>query len=181
MSKKLFASAILSVLSFGAMADGPSFNNVEVGYSNVDFDGIVDLSGFELKSSWELSDNWYLAGDYSDVSEGGFDMNLMSFGVGYKNHFSTNSAFFAQLEYAEMEADGGVDEDGYEVTFGIRSMVSEQVELKAAIEYLEIDNEDTTSLVLGSAYNFSDNIAAYAEYKYESDVSRYGVGLRFSF
>jgi len=181
MKKKLFAGAILSVLSFGALADTPSFNNIEIGYSNIDFDGLPDFSGFEIKGSKELSENWYLAGDYTDVSEGGFSLSLTTFGFGYKNDFSDSSSYFAEIDYARLDADGGVDESGYEISFGVRSMLSNELELKAAIEYLDIDNEDTTYLVLGSAYNFTDNMALYADYKYESDVSEYGVGVRFSF
>jgi len=181
MKNKIFAGAILSVLSFGAMADSPSFNNLEVGYSNVDFDGLPDFSGFEIKGSKELSDNWYIAGDYTDVSEDGFSLKLTTLGFGYKNDFSPSSSFFAELDYARIDADGGFDESGYEMTFGVRSMLSSQFEVKAAVEYLDIDNDDTTSLVLGGAYNFTDNMALYADYKYESDVSQYGVGLRFNF
>jgi len=181
MNKKIFAGAILSVLSFGAMADTPSFNYVEIGYANTDFDGLPDFSGFEIKASKELSDNWYVAGDYSDVSENGFSLQLTTLGFGYKNDFSASSSYFAELDYARLDADGGVDESGYEMTFGVRSMLNSEIELKAAIEYLDIDNDDTTSLVLGGAYNFTDNMAFYADYKYDSDVSRYGVGVRFSF
>ena len=99
-------------------------------------------------------------------------MQTSAFSGPYKNHFSSSSVFFAQLDYAKLEADGGVDESGYEVSFGIRSMLSSEFEVKAAIEYLDIDNDDTTSLVFGGAYNFTETMAVYADYKYDSDVSR---------
>jgi len=179
--KKILAGAVLSVLSFGAMADTPSFNNIELGYIAHDFDGGFEPDGFELKGSKELSDNFYIAGDYSDVSDQGFSISLTTFGVGYKHDFSQSSTFYAEIDYANVDADGGFDEDGYELTLGIRSMLNDQFELKAAVEYLEIDSEDTTYLVLGGAYNFTDSVAMYADYKYESDESRYGVGVRFNF
>jgi hypothetical protein len=182
MNKKLLASAILSVLSFGTMADTPSFDKIEVGFSSFDFDlGVGDIDGFELKGSKEINDNFYVAGDYSKLSENGYSYSLTTVGVGYKNDISTSSTFFAELDYAKIDADGGVDADGYELTSGIRSMLTNKVELMAAIEYADIDGNDTTSLVLGSAYNLTDNFALYADYKYESELSRYGVGVRFNF
>ena len=181
MNKKILASAILSVLSFGALADTPSFDNLEIGFANMDFDGGIDLDGYEFKGSKMISDNLYIAGDYTDVSKNGFDASLTTFGIGYKNDFSNSSSFFTELDYASFESDGGLDEDGYELTFGVRSMMTDQFEVKVALEYLEIDSEDTTSFVIGGAYDLGNDIALYADYKYESDLSRYGVGLRYNF
>jgi len=181
MNKKIIVGTVLSVLSFGAMADTPSFNNIELGYISFDVDGGFEPDGFELKGSKELSDNFYIAGDYSDVSDQGLSASLITLGVGYKNDFSDSSSFYAEIDYAKVDADGGFDEDGYELTLGIRSMLNDQFEIKAAVEYLEIDNDDTTYLVLGGAYDFTDSVAVYADYKYESDESRYGIGVRFNF
>jgi len=183
MNKTIIASAVLSLLSFGAMADNPSFDNVEIGYTEFDFeDGIdIDIDGFEIKGSKELSDNFYLAGDFTRLSENGIDIDLTTFGVGYKNDFSNTSTFFSEIDYARIDADGGLDEDGYEVTIGIRSMLSQELEVKVAAEYLDIDGGDTTSLIVGGAYNFTKKLAAYADYSYESDLSSYAVGLRYSF
>lgn len=183
MKKTIIASAVLSLLSFGAMAENPSFDNVEVGYTNFDMDGI-DMDGFELKGSKELSDNFYVKADYSLVTESGVDLSLTKIGVGFKNDFSNSSTFFSEVGYARADADsdfGGLDEDGFEISAGIRSMLSNELEVKVAVEYLDIDGEDMTSFVVGGAYNFTKNIAAYADYSYESDLSVYAVGLRYNF
>ncbi len=181
MNKKLLASAVLSILSFGAMAETPSFDNVEIGYASYDFDGLGTFDGYQLKGSKQISDDFYIAGDYTDVSKSGLDLALLTVGFGYKNDFSNTSSFFTELDYARLDIGGGADDTGYELTVGIRSMFTEQIELKAAVEYLDIDNDDTTSMVLGGAYNLTDNFALFADYKYESDISSYGVGVRFNF
>jgi len=180
MNKKLIVGAVLSVLSFGAMADNPSFDNIEIGYVNFDFGGGLDPDGFELKGSKQISDNFYIAGDYADTSINGRDLSVTTFGVGYKNDFSDTSSFFVELDYANFDGEGG-DEDGFELTLGVRSMLTDKFEIKAGIEYLDIDNDDITSLFLGGAYDVTDSVAIYADYKYESDLSRYGVGVRFNF
>ena len=81
MNKKTFVSATLSILSFGAMADSPSFDKFEIGA--VDFDsGSEDIDGFELKFSAEINDNLYVAGDYTRLSESGNSFNLTTVDVG---------------------------------------------------------------------------------------------------
>ncbi|MBV1909747.1 MAG: hypothetical protein KUG78_10535 [Kangiellaceae bacterium] len=181
MKKKIIASAVLSILSFGAMADNPSFDNVEFGYTESDFDGGFEVDGFELKGSKEISDNFYIAGDFTRLSENGFDFDATTVGIGYKLDFTNSSTFFSEVDYARFDVDGGNNEDGYQITAGVRSMLTDRFELKAAIEYLDINDADGTFYVLGGAYSFTDKLAVYADYSYESDVSAYGVGVRYNF
>lgn len=178
MKKILLASAVLSLLSFGALAENPSFDNLEAGYTEFDFDGFK-VDGFEIKGSRSFSDNLYAAWDYSSVSDNGADLKLTTVGVGYKNDFSSDSTFFSELNYAKLDSTG-FDDNGYEFTVGVRTMMTDRLELKAAVEYLDID-DDMTSMIVGGAYSVSDSLAFYADYKYESDLSRYDVGLRYSF
>ncbi len=183
MKKTIIASAVLSVISFGAMAESPSFDNVEVGYTEFDFDG-ADVDGFELKGSKLIADDFYLKGDIASLSESRLDWRLTKIGVGYKNDYSSTSSFFSEVSYARVDVDTDFDdgdEDGFEVAAGIRSMLSDKLEAKAAIEYTDIDGDDITSLVIGGAYNFTSNMAVYADYSYDSDVSAYAVGVKFNF
>ena len=102
-------------------------------------------------------------------------------GVGFKNDFSDTSSFFAEIDFARFDTNGGGSDSGYEMTFGVRSNITEKLELKGAIEYLDINDDDTTYLVLGAAYNFTDRLAVYSDYKNESDSDRFSVGVRFRF
>ena len=86
MKKTIIASAILSMLSFGALADNPSFDNVEIGYTEFDFDGF-DIDGFEVKASKSINDDFYVAGDYTTLSENGFDLKLTT--VDSSDHCNT--------------------------------------------------------------------------------------------
>jgi len=181
MNRKLIVSAILSVLSLGAVADTPSFDNVEIGYTNWNLDDDFSISGVELKGSAMVTDNFYIAGDFSNLSKNGNGLTFTTIGVGYKFDFSDNTSFFAEIDYARFDGDGGFDADGFEITSGVRSMLTEKFEIKAAIEYLEIDNTDSTSFIVGAAYDVTDSIAIYADYKIESDVNRFGIGARFNF
>lgn len=180
MIKKLLTVAALAVTTFSAVAENPSFNYLDVGYANWDFDNAGNVDGFEIKGSGEINENFYIAGDYTRISESGDDIDLATLGLGYKYNYTDSSTFFAELDYASLNPNFGGSESGYEVTVGVRSMITNEFELNGAVEYLDI-NGDSTSLVLGGAYNFTSNFGAYANYKFESDINRYAVGLRYNF
>jgi len=73
-------------------------------------------------------------------------------------------------------------DNGYQASSGIRSMVSPNVELKGAVEYLDFGSGDnTTSYVVGSAFNVNKKFAVYTDAKFDKDATRYGVGLRYNF
>jgi len=181
MNKLLLTVGVLSTLSFGAMAETPSFDNIEVGYLKFDSESLGKSEGFKISGSKLISENFYIAGDYTDTSRRGFSIELTTIGLGYKFDFSESSSFFTELDFARWDTDFGFGENGYELTAGIRSMLNDQLEVKFAVEYLDIDNNDETWLVLGGAYNLSNNFSLYADYKYDSRFNRYGAGLRYNF
>lgn len=186
MKKSILSAAIvtslsLSALSFNASADTPSFDYVEGGYTSYDFDVVSDVDGFELGGSVSLTDSFYATADYADVSKNGVDLSLTTLGVGYKSDYSNTSSFFTEVNWANLDSNVGSDENGYELALGIRSMITKDLELKVAAEYLDIDNDDNTYLVLGAAYNLTDNLAVYSEYKTESDDSQFSFGARYNF
>ncbi len=180
MNKKILTGALLSTLSFAVLADNPSFDYIDLGYSNWDADNLSSIDGFELKGSTSINDNWYIAGDYNRVSRHGSSLSYSTLGFGYKNNFSDTSTFFAELDYANINPEFSSSSNGYEVTIGLRSMVTPQLELKGAVEYIDTDGSNT-AFVAGAAYNFTDTIAAYLDYKVDSDLNRLGVGVRFNF
>jgi hypothetical protein len=180
MIKKLLTAAAFTVATFSAVAENPSFSYLDLGYANWDIDNAGDIDGFEIKGSGDINEHFYVAGDYTRLSESGVSIDLTTLGLGYKNNFSDTSTFFAEVDYASINPEFGSSEDGYEVTLGIRSMVTNKLELNGAVEYLDI-NGDSTSLVLGSAYNFTEKFGMYAHYKVESDINRYALGLRLNF
>jgi predicted porin len=179
IKKKLIASAILSIFSFSALADTASFNNLEIGYTDYDFGNGIKLNGFEISVTREINDNIYITADTVQISDDGFDLGLTTLGLGFKTNLTNSTVFFSELSYADLEGD--IDDSGYEVAAGIRSMVTAQLELKTAVEYINIDDDSNTSIVIGAAYNFTDSFAAYTDYSYDSDLESYAVGLRYIF
>ncbi len=187
MTKKniLIASALLVLASTTIHAEEPSYDNVELGYLSYKFDSIYvpKLNGYELNFSRSLSENFYLAGSYASVSDGPDSVSLRDFGVGYKTMISETASFFAEVDWAQSQVRTGTGytDSGNQLKVGLKSMVAENLELQLSVERLTIDGSTSNSTVFGGAYNISDNMGIYFDYKSESDVDRTSVGVRFNF
>ena len=182
MNKKLM-TALLTCLSFQTFAQNPTFNYFDIGYvvwRPDDFSLSSSLKGLELKASKTINESLYFAGDLNYISKNNNSLTLVTAGVGYMNHFSDNTSFFAELDIANISIENGGNETGYEATVGVRTMVTEVLELKGAIEYLDINGGDS-SFNLGTAYMFNERFGAYFDYKINQDVDRFSIGFRTSF
>lgn len=185
MKKSVLTFAIASTLAAGGfstqvLADSPSFDFAQISKTKIDFDGGAEPDGFELKLNKSLTDSLYLNVDYTDVEEGAADLQLSNIGIGFKSDISDSSAFFAQLDYSKMDVTGASDESGYRASLGVRTKWTKNLEVKAAYEYLDFDDSESL-LVVGGAYNISDNFAFTLDYKSESDFNQTSFGVRYDF
>ena len=185
MNKKIITGALLSTLSFAVLADNPSFDYIDLGYSNWDLDNSSSINGFEIKGSKLINDNFYIAGDVNRVTNDGNTLTVTTLGFGYKNNLSDVTSYFAELDYANLNSDLSSSNNGYEVTAGFRSMVMPNLELKGALEYLYTNssarNKSNSAFVVGGVYNFTDTFSTYLDYKVDADLNRLAVGVRFNF
>ncbi len=192
MKKLLLSSAILSVLSLNVAAETPSFNYAKLGYTDSsDYDM---SSGLELKGNFELSDNLYLNGEFTtyDSMDGiyKFTQDFYTVGLGFKTEISRDTAFFTHLDYASLKskfkqsAFGGHSTtlDGILLGAGIRSNVAKNLELSAAVNYLDLEKiKDKTRGEFTATYHFTDAFSGYASIETDFDDSDYAAGIQFSF
>lgn len=187
MSKKLFSAAILSAWAFTAAAATPSFNYVEGGYvSTIDSD--EDFDGWEIKGSFELSNDFYLTAGYqildADYLSTDIDADLFNAGIGYKFAITNSTTLFTELEYlhVKLKADnfGSESDDGYQFGAGVRSMLTNNLELKAAAYYQDLDGSDEF-IKVGGAYKFNDALSVYLDVDTDFDNSQMMTGVRFQF
>jgi len=186
MNKTLIASLLLTT-TFGALADSSNFNYVQMSYSKVGFDEVAkDLDGFDFKMNYKINDSFYVNWDNIEVNNSDIDMKMRNIGFGFHSNINKGLEGYTQLDWTRLKtSDANLnkksDEDGYRFSLGIRSQSYENVDLKAAFEFLDVGDETTNVFVFEAAYSFTDGLSIYATHKKQtnSDFSQYGIGLRY--
>jgi opacity protein-like surface antigen len=191
MFRKVLGLALVLAIS-PAFADGLSYNYIELGYQNAEFDedigGLdVDGDGYGIRGSFEVGESWFIAASYSALDfDFGVDLDRLGIGAGFHMPISDRVDFFAALSFLTFEASasgfGSVDEDGYGVNAGLRGLVTDKLELNGHVAYSDLgDDMDGTAIGAGALYNLTDNFALGVEIEAEEDVTLYGIGARFYF
>ena len=184
------SSLVLLILAFSASANAQGFDYsyLQLNYGNVEFDDIsVDGDGFGLSGSFAINPDWHVFGGYQSVGlDFGIDVNTFNAGIGYNTEMSPTVDMFARLsyEYIELEAPGapGADENGFGFGVGMRFAASEELEIDAAVDYVDFGNGgDDTAFSVGALYSFSDAFALGLGGSWSDDVSAYTLSGRFYF
>lgn len=187
---RLISGALVLALTVPAFADAPSYSLVNGNFQSVELDtgGVdVDGDGFGFSGSYAVADNWHIGGGYSSVGfDFGIDLNRLAFGGGYHTNISENTSFFADLSWVNWEVDtgallGSVDDDGYGFSIGVRSNVTENVELAGNVTLVDFgDGGDSTSIGGAAWYHF-ESFAIGVTADFDEDFNSYGIGGRFYF
>jgi hypothetical protein len=185
MKGLVLSFTILSLISFDALADTPSFDFIEAGYLNPF--RTDDLDGYELNGSFELNESFYLNTRYlSEGDKSVIDTDSYFFGVGYKRKLSNSSVWFTQINYVKVNSEINLPEfdrystnNGYQLSLGVKTNISEQWEL-SAVNFLDIDSRASV-IELGALYHFTKNAGLYLKVDSEFEQSTFATGLRISF
>ena len=190
--KRTILASIFGALSLNAFAASPSYDFVKAGYVQADIEDAGDFepTGFQIQGFKSLNENVYLTGRYGQLSENisgvDIDLDYVSAGVGYRYGLTQNTDFFGEVTYEyvnldiELDSISGEDDNGYGITAGIRSMLSEQFELRGAIRYIDIE-DDETAFEIGADYFFTPQFSFGATYVIADDVDLLGVSARYTF
>ena len=190
--KRTILASIFGALSLNTFAASPSYDFVKAGYVQADIEDAGDFepSGFQIQGFKSLNENVYLTGRYGqlgeDVSGVDIDLDYASAGVGYRYGLTQNTDFFGEVTYeyvnidVELDSISGEDDNGYGITAGIRSMLSEQFELRGAIRYIDIE-DDETAFEIGADYFFTPQFSFGATYVIADDVDLLSVSARYTF
>ena len=184
--------AVISLLALSApaMAEGPQWNFIEGSWQRIDisdsgFD--VDGDGFGVGGAFEIASSWHLFANYQTADfDFGVDFDQLVVGGGFHTAISDSTDFVADLAYVRLDAGisgvGSADDDGFAGRIGVRSMVTESVELAGYITQTELsDSGGDTSLDGQAWYSFTRNFAVGANVSFSDDVTRYGLGFRAYF
>ena len=187
--KLKFASALIAsaaLLPVAAQAQSPSYSYLDLAYVETDIDGIgSNADGFALRGSFELTDSVFMFAGYLDQSVRNVDLETYNVGFGYAWSFAPNMDLYGKLAYVKAEADGfgfSADDDGYGIGVGIRSFVTDALELEGAINYVDLsDSGDDTSFGIAARWYFMPQFAVGLEAAFGDDADSYGIGVRWNF
>jgi hypothetical protein len=182
----LIAATALTWSAFAQAAAEPRYTYVEGGYLNVDYDDIdVDGDGLFLGGSYALHKNVHLLAEYQDADlDGDADANALLLGVGANLPLRPGLDFVGRLRWINQEIEYGNqsnDEDGYGLEAGIRAMINPQLELDGSIKYVDIDDEDDTSFVIGGLYELTSSFALGGDIELSDDYTAFFLKARYYF
>ncbi|MFT6920100.1 MAG: hypothetical protein ACJA2G_002748 [Cognaticolwellia sp.] len=191
MKRKFLLLAALAMTSSVTLAGTPAFNFIEAGYGTADIDDVdeVSPSGFAIGGSFLVGESVFVTASYASLGDDvfGTDIDLVtsSIGLGYRLSLTDSTDAYASVSYEYVEADiegfGSEDDNGYGLTVGFRSRLTEQFELDGSIGYVDIADESETAVGISGHYYFTPNFAVGLSYSTTADVSITGVSARYAF
>ena len=169
-----------------AEALGYSFAGLQYNRLKLDDVPVEDPDGFGLTGSFELGNHWFVSGSYGDVGNASLDAKGLGLGGGHYWNTSDKTNVFVTVSYAKVELtveeDASVDENAYAVATGIRSNVSEKLELNAGLSYTDTGDADAIALRAGALLNFNDTIGLTSGLSVDNDSNiGLSIGARVSF
>jgi len=113
---------------------------------------------------------------------GGVTSENFFLGPGYRVHTEIVDVFLS-VDYVHRSVSGPAgsgSQDGYRWVWGLRSAVTDRLELNTGVEKSSVGLTDT-GLRLGESYRFTDRLSLRAQYVWFSDAHSWVIGLRYNY
>jgi hypothetical protein len=164
---------------------GFNYSYVELEYADMEFDvpgGDIDGDGFTLKGSFELQGPWLAFASYGQADlDFGLDLDTWTIGAGYVHSLQDDLDLIGRVMYIKQDFDlPGADDDGLGISGGIRYRVNQDFELEGALQYVHVDDSDT-SLRAEGRYFFTPEFSAGVALMFGGDAEGIAINARYSF
>lgn len=181
--KRVLVCAALLLAGFGVASaqEAPKWTYIEAGYNNFDPDTLSSDNGWFAGGSLRVFKNFHFLAEYNDVG----DYTLWNAGFGWHGLLGDPGDLFVNAVWNDVEVDtptGNVDDNGYEVSAGVRWKIVKWLEVKGAVNWIDLDTggNDTTFLAEGLVTFMGDHVGIGASFETgDDDTTR--VFARFSF
>ncbi len=167
------------------------YTGVEVSFLDVEFDdGVVALDGdgYRFGGTYALNNQYFLVGEFEEQSfDLGIDGSTAEFGVGIHRSYSSTldfigTASFVQQEIKLVGVGVAIDEDGVALGGGIRARISDDFEVDASLQYVDLDQSGSdTRMKLRGRYYFTDRFAFSLETEFDDNIDTLSLGFRAEF
>jgi hypothetical protein len=183
-----FALAAAVAAPGAAAQDGDvRYTYVEGGYQRVDIDGFSGTGdGGFLGGSIRVHDAAFLSAkvDYTDLGRG-VDVRTLELAAGVRYAWTRDFDAILQVGYLDGRVDtqfGDFNDNGFFVSGGGRWMLTERVEVNAALKYVDLDKSgDDWVFTIGGLVDVGRNFALLAGLDFADDADVMSFGLRYYF
>jgi len=160
-----------------------NYTSAEANYIlDVEIDGGLDGDGLGVGGSFEIADSFFIGGSYEDFDlDEDISGDWLEIGGGYFHELNPDLDFVATLSFVDVEFGGGED-DAIALGGGIRTRLSDSIEVDAMLEYYSFDEGDSdTSLDLRGRWYINPEFAVQLRMNLGSDIETIAVGVRGEF
>lgn len=169
MNKLLLALAL--TVSTSVFAESSKWNSLELTKHTIKVDGMNSFQGYEIKGTTLLSEEFLISVSKtkvgSDITIQGYSMdaevNVLELGIGGRAAITKHSDFYAMFSYMDVsnkvslgKHSASVDDSATGLKVGVRSMVSDVLELSTYAERINMDDDHSTALNVTADYHFTD-------------------------
>jgi hypothetical protein len=191
----LIAVAIF-VPASSAMSGEFSYNTLGVGYSSVNYDSHSGaLAGLDLSGSFEVGSNVAITAAYGkgDGTLDAVEVTSTTGGVGLTLHtpIAPGTDVGLNLSFIQMDLEishpffgiASVSDSGNQISFGIRHLVSDTLEIGASYSHLSLgDSGSSSGMGINGRFYTSENVSLAVGYSQpDNDISVVSFGVRWTF
>jgi long-subunit fatty acid transport protein len=202
MKLKILALVTAGMFSTTTLAAAPVFDYVEAGYMLSDVDGFdSDFDGFSVAGSALVNKQIFVTADFSNVAFvdnigiADIDVDVRNFnvGVGYRMELMGSTDGYVILGYGHEKVEEIATFDGDTIgkftfsekspsaSIGIRSMVTNEIEIDGKVKSVFFDSGSETAVKLGINYYLDNNISLGTSYEIFDNVDTFALSLRYTF
>lgn len=188
------ASSLLLAGTAAAQQTALSYNYVEGNITKGEISDF-DYTTYGAELSIALGDTLFVKGTLAEgesddevfggLSSDNVDISAYTLGLGAHLPISSRTDFVTEVSYIKNEIGFrgfNQDADGYGVDAGIRTMLSDSVELAAGVNYVDGDDIDgELGFSADARFYLSNRLSLSVGYAERDDVDGISAGLRFNF
>lgn len=171
------AIAALALAAPMAGATGFSYNAIEGSFLSGD-----DYSGFGVAAAFEFTSEFFGLGsiDTFDFDNSNVDGSLLSLGAGYSLAINDQLDIVATGALKRVKVDGFGSDTGFGLGVGARGRLLDKLEVHGGLEYVDINDSDTT-LTIGGRWYFTPQFAAGVDLSDNDGGSTLRFAARYDF
>lgn len=190
MKRNIVAIAAATLLALPGLAAAQfNYTFVDISFVDVEFDvgpASIDGDGFAVSGAFTVADSFFVGGSYQDADfDFSIDGEFTRIGGGYFHPLNEDLDFVATLSYIDAEVSVGpfgAGDDGLALGGGVRVAVSDDFEVDAMLEFVDMDlGGNDTGVEIRGRYYFSDDIAVSGQIDLGKDIETFRIGVRFEF